>query len=246
MKSRLSFLSTIFAILLMSGCTTEEVKNSVNEDVAKIKEATENTEESIAETTDKVESEINNAEDEVNELKTDSEETLENTEDTLVESAESLDEAITESAESTEDAVNEAEESFNTTDEATISQEVVTEEVETHTENPVPEKETVHFGFRSYTLDNTAGLDSIAHYLKNNEMSKATVSGYSDITGEPEFNIFLSQKRADFVKDYLVSLGVNESQVESKGFGATNFIADNDSAEGREQNRRVEVEIVSE
>lgn len=56
-------------------------------------------------------------------------------------------------------------------------------------------------------------------------------------------NVELSQKRADAVKDYLISQGVNASMVTAHGYGAANPIASNSTPEGRAKNRRVELEL---
>lgn len=68
--------------------------------------------------------------------------------------------------------------------------------------------------------------------------------GHTDSIGGDEFNQKLSQQRAEAVRDYLVSQGVVDSQVSARGMGKTLPIASNDTAQGRQQNRRVEI-IVS-
>jgi outer membrane protein OmpA-like peptidoglycan-associated protein len=258
MRSKLAFLSTIFVLLLMSGCTKEEIKNDVNSEVAKVKEATEATEETLNDVKSDVETEVENAENKVEDLEQDGQEAVadiengvEQAEDSITETVESTEESVEDAINgeesndvaSTEEAVNEAEASFETTDESTVSEEVAMpeESVEDVVEVTVPEKQTVHFGFRSYTLDNTAGLDEVANFLKEHSHYRANISGYTDISGDAQFNVFLSQKRADFVKEYLISLGVEESQLDSKGHGATNFISANERAS---ENRRVEIEVI--
>jgi len=67
------------------------------------------------------------------------------------------------------------------------------------------------------------------------------VNGYCDAIGSVEYNLKLSDRRADSVVDYLVKAGIPESRLVPHGFGKTNFVATNDSAEGRAQNRRVEL-----
>ena len=68
--------------------------------------------------------------------------------------------------------------------------------------------------------------------------------GHTDSVGGEEYNLKLSQQRAESVRDYLLSQGLAESQVSAKGMGEDLPIASNDTAQGRQQNRRVEV-IVS-
>ena len=70
------------------------------------------------------------------------------------------------------------------------------------------------------------------------------VDGYTDSTGSLEFNERLSQQRAESVRSYLGSQGVNQSSITTQGFGPNHPIASNETASGRQQNRRVEL-IVS-
>ena len=72
---------------------------------------------------------------------------------------------------------------------------------------------------------------------------KIEVDGYTDSTGDPMFNERLSQERAAAVQSYLNQQGVGASSISIHGFGQANPIASNDSAEGRQQNRRVELVV---
>ena len=67
------------------------------------------------------------------------------------------------------------------------------------------------------------------------------VEGHTDSVGTDEYNQQLSEHRAQSVRDYLVQQGINQYSVESRGFGKTEPIASNDTPEGRQQNRRVEL-----
>ncbi len=67
------------------------------------------------------------------------------------------------------------------------------------------------------------------------------VDGYTDNTGSLDYNQQLSQQRADTVRSYLVQQGVPSSSVDAKGFGPNDPIASNDSPQGRQQNRRVDL-----
>jgi outer membrane protein OmpA-like peptidoglycan-associated protein len=69
------------------------------------------------------------------------------------------------------------------------------------------------------------------------------IDGYTDGTGSLEFNERLSQQRADSVRSYLSSQGVNSSAITTQGFGPSQPIASNDTASGRQQNRRVELVV---
>jgi outer membrane protein OmpA-like peptidoglycan-associated protein len=72
------------------------------------------------------------------------------------------------------------------------------------------------------------------------------VEGYTDSVGSDDFNLKLSQQRADAVRDYLVTQGLPDSSVAAKGFGKSNPVADNNTLAGRQQNRRVEIVVSGE
>ncbi len=67
------------------------------------------------------------------------------------------------------------------------------------------------------------------------------IEGHTDSVGSDEYNQQLSEHRAQAVRDYFVQQGINSSAVEARGFGKTEPIASNDTTEGRQQNRRVEL-----
>ncbi len=69
------------------------------------------------------------------------------------------------------------------------------------------------------------------------------IDGYTDSTGSLEFNERLSQQRAESVRSYLASQGVNSASITTQGFGPSQPIASNDTAAGRQQNRRVELVV---
>jgi outer membrane protein OmpA-like peptidoglycan-associated protein len=72
------------------------------------------------------------------------------------------------------------------------------------------------------------------------------VEGYTDNVGSDAFNQRLSERRAGSVRDFLLSQGISDSNVSAQGFGKTDFVADNDTAAGRQQNRRVELVVSGE
>jgi len=72
------------------------------------------------------------------------------------------------------------------------------------------------------------------------------VGGYTDNVGKDDMNEVLSQSRAGAVRDYLVQQGVNSASVTSKGFGNMSPVASNNSAAGRQENRRVELVVSGE
>ncbi len=69
------------------------------------------------------------------------------------------------------------------------------------------------------------------------------VDGHTDSTGNAEYNMTLSQRRADSVAGYLIDQGVPGDQITARGFGETQPKASNDTPEGRQLNRRVEIHI---
>lgn len=86
-------------------------------------------------------------------------------------------------------------------------------------------------------------LDQIVKVMKENPSYKLSIAGHTDNSGNPQKNMKLSQDRADAVKKYLVSKGVDESRMESAGYGDTKPIASNKKPAGRALNRRVEFEV---
>jgi OOP family OmpA-OmpF porin len=82
-------------------------------------------------------------------------------------------------------------------------------------------------------------LNRVANVLVTKNFS-LKLAGHTDNTGSKELNMRLSKDRAESVKAYLVSQGVNASRVEATGYGLTQPIATNKTAAGRQKNRRVE------
>ena len=87
-------------------------------------------------------------------------------------------------------------------------------------------------------------LDKIAEYLKHDtSISSISIDSYTDSYGGRWNNLELSKKRAKAIKDYMVSLGVDESKVETQGFGEKRHVATNDNILGRDKNRRLVIQI---
>ena len=84
-------------------------------------------------------------------------------------------------------------------------------------------------------------LDEVATILEKNPQMKVEIQGYADNTGTPQYNQWLSERRAKRVMDYLVSKGINPERLQAKGYGSTRPVASNATEEGRAQNRRVEL-----
>ncbi|MBH0039436.1 MULTISPECIES: OmpA family protein [unclassified Pseudoalteromonas] len=87
-------------------------------------------------------------------------------------------------------------------------------------------------------------LDAIAKVMNKYEKTYLSVEGHTDSTGKDSFNMNLSRERAQSVKDYLVNQQIMATRISTMGYGETRPIATNDSANGRAQNRRVEIQIV--
>ena len=84
-------------------------------------------------------------------------------------------------------------------------------------------------------------LNELATSLLQNPTETVQIVGYTDSTGGDAVNLPLSQNRAQSVESYLVARGVQPQRISTQGLGAQNPVASNESAEGRAQNRRVEI-----
>ena len=87
-------------------------------------------------------------------------------------------------------------------------------------------------------------LDEVAETLKRYPNMVVEVAGYTDNRGSASLNQALSQKRAESVANYLIANGVSSANLKAKGYGIDSPIADNGTAAGRAQNRRVELHII--
>ena len=101
----------------------------------------------------------------------------------------------------------------------------------------------VHFGFNKSNLTKEAKkiLDNASEVLNKYPDATIKLGGHTDSIGSINYNQKLSVKRANVVRDYLVKKGVKESQITAEGFGKTKPIAPNNTAKGRAQNRRTEI-----
>ena len=86
-------------------------------------------------------------------------------------------------------------------------------------------------------------LNKVADALLATKDRTLTVEGYTDSQGSSSYNQVLSQKRADGVRSYLISRGYPGELIQAQGIGEGNPVADNTSAEGRANNRRVEIVV---
>ncbi len=106
--------------------------------------------------------------------------------------------------------------------------------------------DNVEFDFGKSTLrpQSYPTLDELVEYLQRKDDEKIEVGGHTDNIGTAARNLRLSQERAQSIVNYLVSKGIDAARVTAKGYGATDPIADNDTEEGRQKNRRTEVKIL--
>ena len=102
------------------------------------------------------------------------------------------------------------------------------------------------FATGSANIDGTSGLevDNMAAILKTYEDVKVRIEGYTDSQGNADNNIQLSKDRAEAVRSRLISLGITDGRISTQGFGAADPIGDNETPEGRAQNRRIEVVVI--
>ena len=105
--------------------------------------------------------------------------------------------------------------------------------------------EKIFFAVNSATLLSKSyrALDTVVSVLKNNPSLKIDVDGYTDNTGTDAANLSISAKRANAVKTYLVTKGIDINRIVANGHGPADPVADNNSAEGRAKNRRVELSL---
>ena len=89
-----------------------------------------------------------------------------------------------------------------------------------------------------------AKLDDLASKVGGINLEVVIAVGHTDSTGPAGYNQALSNRRAEAVKAYLVSKGIESNRIYTEGKGLTQPIADNSTREGRSKNRRVEVEVV--
>jgi OmpA-OmpF porin, OOP family len=113
------------------------------------------------------------------------------------------------------------------------------------TETKIELKQTVFFDFNKATIKpvSFALLDDVARAMTDNPKIKVEVQGHTDSKGDDDYNLKLSQRRAESVRTYLIRKGIDSNRMVPKGYGENVPIADNRTQEGRDQNRRVEFVI---
>ena len=103
----------------------------------------------------------------------------------------------------------------------------------------------VLFDFNKYTLkpDAREKLAKVSGILLSYPNLQLQIEGYTDNIGSDEYNQKLSEERADAVRDYLVSQGVTQASISAAGYGKADPVADNSTANGRAENRRVQLVV---
>jgi OmpA-OmpF porin, OOP family len=86
-------------------------------------------------------------------------------------------------------------------------------------------------------------LYPLVTFLQKYPERRVVIEGHTDSVGSDAYNLDLSQRRADAVRDFLLQNGVNPAQLTTRGYGKASPVASNATAEGRQQNRRVELII---
>jgi OOP family OmpA-OmpF porin len=117
---------------------------------------------------------------------------------------------------------------------------------------PAPTSEKVSFAADAFfdfdksalKPEGKAKLDELSSKIKNMNLEVVIAVGHTDSIGTDAYNQKLSMRRAEAVKAYMVSKGIEMSRVYTEGKGEKQPIADNKTAAGRAQNRRVEIEVV--
>ena len=101
------------------------------------------------------------------------------------------------------------------------------------------------FAFDKFDLNDEARamLDEVVAWLQDNPELTVEIGGHTDNRGSDEYNQKLSENRAKAVYDYFVQHGVEAGRLSYKGYGESQPIATNDTEEGRQANRRVELKL---
>ncbi len=137
-------------------------------------------------------------------------------------------------------------ENFNLPDTAAYHEEIINIALQ-----PIQKDVTVVLRNIFFDLDKSdlrpesfAELNRLKQLLNDNPKMRIEISGHTDIQGKYEYNKSLSLRRAASVRNYLIEQGIDEKRIEYRGASWDEPIADNDSEEGRQRNRRVEFKVI--
>jgi len=94
------------------------------------------------------------------------------------------------------------------------------------------------------TADSRPVLNEVADGMVKHPRLRVELQGYTDSTGSDKYNLVLSDKRANAVREYLINQGVKAEQLSAKGFGKADPVASNATPAGRAKNRRVVMKVL--
>jgi outer membrane protein OmpA-like peptidoglycan-associated protein len=87
-------------------------------------------------------------------------------------------------------------------------------------------------------------LQKVLKFLEDNPQTRVEISGHTDNSGSAVYNQQLSLKRAQSVYNFLISNGLSAKRLSTKGYGSDHPIADNNTEDGRQKNRRIEFKLI--
>lgn len=99
-------------------------------------------------------------------------------------------------------------------------------------------------GSATLTSESYPELNKLLDFMKTRKLTVIEIAGHTDNVGEDDANLVLSQKRAESVRNFLISKGIDTKRVVAKGYGEKQPVATNETSEGRQTNRRTEVRIL--
>ena len=137
---------------------------------------------------------------------------------------------------------------FRVSDERPVEKEAISADTLAALENRLrASTQTLYFEQGATSVTMTPKLErylrDVQNYLLIYPDRAIVLTGHTDNVGSAEKNVGYGQERADFTKEILSNLGINPDQIKTRSEGETNPITDNDTREGRSQNRRVEITI---
>ncbi|GIV36834.1 MAG: hypothetical protein KatS3mg032_1213 [Cyclobacteriaceae bacterium] len=104
----------------------------------------------------------------------------------------------------------------------------------------------IFFDTDSYAIKekSVTELQRVIRFLQENPALRIEISGHTDSTGQPAYNMKLSENRALAVANYLIANGIDKIRIAARGYGHMRPVASNDTPEGRQQNRRIEFRVI--
>jgi OOP family OmpA-OmpF porin len=108
----------------------------------------------------------------------------------------------------------------------------------------IAEKVQFKLGSAELLPDSFGLLDEVGQVMENPQIERVQIEGHTDSTGSAKINKKLSKERAESVRSYLIKKGIEDKRLVAVGFGPDKPIAENETPEGQEANRRVEFNIV--